>query len=252
MKLFLFLIMLITANYSKAMTTKECVEKFPTIKNVVLAAEPLQRAASGKSKLKFSELLNKATAAEKVANKHRKQIQALGCAEILHDIEPCLKPIGWSCETLPFQVDFDFLIPVKKSIQEEKALLSYQLLKSENVFKVCCNNLGCEEKGVGIPNILFEKNRLDAFVQLAAESSGYSNIALKSLQMSLAGLKVSQCSCETPKEKEMKRIAEELKSSATALNTKVKRAREVQALVNEISQVIAKGFPEKECKNSED
>ncbi|MFN9066471.1 MAG: hypothetical protein ACK5V3_04535, partial [Bdellovibrionales bacterium] len=227
--------------------TKECLTKFPSISGLIKAVEPLKQASNGKSKLKFSELLKKAQEVEKLANRQRTKIQSLGCAEILHDIDPCIKPVDWNCKNQPFGIDFEFLEPVKKSNIEEKAFQSYQLYKSVNLLRVCCGDLGCLDSGLGIPNVLNEKARLLALVQLAGSQGAYADVALKSLELTSSSLSKANCSCPAPKPKESLRISEELTMALSTLDKKSKRTKLVEKSIKPIKEILDKGFPQAEC-----
>lgn len=247
MKKYVLLGMFALSFSSLAISTKECVAKFPSIKSVILAAEPLQNAAAGKSKLKFKDLVAKAKALESLANKKSQAIQSLGCAEILNDIAPCLKPVDWSCEGIPFTVDFDFLTSVKKSTIEEQAFLSYQLYKSSNLFEVCCGDFGCEKGGVGMPNVIFEKNRMQALIQLAIGSGEYSDIAFKSLQLSSDGLKSAKCSCQPPEAPEIEKVSKEMSEAIKGLPTKNKKTKPVTALIQSMAGSLSSSFAKEAC-----
>lgn len=243
----LFFLSFFCSTLSYASSKKECLSKFPSLSGLINAVDPLKNASQGKSKLKFSELVKRAQEVEKLANRQKSKIQALGCAEILHDIEPCLYPIDWNCKNQPFGIDFDFLSSVKKSAAEEKAFASYQLYKSVHLLKVCCNELGCVENGVGLPNVIFEKNRLQALIQLAAANNEYSSVALKSLEMTVSDLKQAQCSCPPPKEQDIQRIMKDIKETLASLDKKSKRAKQTEKTLTPLISFFEKGFPTDEC-----
>jgi hypothetical protein len=248
MSLKIFIFISISSSLLFANTTKECLSKFPSLSGIIKAVEPLKSASEGKTKLKFSELVKKAEEVEKLANRQKSKVQALGCAEILHDIDPCIKPIDWNCKNQPFSVDFDFLKEVKKSEIEKNAFLSYQLYKSVNLLRVCCSDMGCVETGVGIPNVLFEKDRLFGLIQLAGSKGTYSDMALKSLEITASENSKANCSCPPPKPEDSNRIAEELKVALSKLDSKNKRTKQVEKAVKPISEMFQKGFPSEECQ----
>jgi hypothetical protein len=242
-----FLILTVLTHFSLADTTKECLSKFPSLSGVIKAVEPLKTAESGKSKLKFSELVKKAEEIEKLANRQKSKIQALGCAEILHDIDPCIKPIDWNCKNQPFGIDYEFLKKIKKSENEERAFQSYQLYKSVNLLKVCCSDMGCLETGVGVPDVLFEKDRLFSLILLAGSQGSYADVALKSLELSSFGNTKPNCACPPPKPEETLRISEQLTSALATLDSKSKRTKLVKKAIKPLQEMFEKGFPAEEC-----
>ncbi len=241
MKLRIWLLLLVSAQAPGA--TAECVKQFPGLKKTIEAMGPLQEP-----KLGFGKLVAKMKEATAAAETQREEIQKLGCGEAPHEgLDPCLKPLIWSCEGVPFIVDKGFLASVKKTKTEETALLTNQLSEGSNLFGTCCGDFGCHPTGAGVPVLFYDKVKISALAFLADEPGVYGDIALKTLELSAAGIKGATCSCELPQTEDRKEVEQNLDSVAAALPLKSERGKKVSFALTAIAAGFKK-IPKRTCK----
>ncbi len=244
MKILFTLLFLTTP--SLAAGSKPCVEKFPKIRKTIEALQPLQVPGL----LNFKKLVQKIKAAESVVNddKEREALQSIGCGGVSSDaLNICVKPLLWSCEALPFSIDRKFLSEIKKSKTEEQALLTGQLLESENLFATCCGDFGCHPTGVGIPDMFQDKGKAEALTDLALDSGVYGNIAFGTLKASVDGLSRATCGCNIQNGEPLG-IVRTLMAVQVSIKKTNLRANQVHAFYGKIIGMLERGLPKEICK----
>ena len=243
--LFLFLPFL-----ANALETQDCVRKFPSIQKTLEIITPFREAAKGSSRLSFSDLVAMAKDAERTVNSQQADIQKIGCGENADkDLGACILPVSWSCEGIPLSIDLSFLSSVKKTKDEELALVTGQLLKSTDLFQICCGDFGCHPSGIGIPYLFHEKSKIEALANLAVVGGQFGNIAFNSLKLSVSGLETANCSCEPPTAVEdLKQVVENFAVVKSGIRSKSERAKSVSELYARIIAGLKKGVPKVKCR----
>jgi hypothetical protein len=223
---------------------KDCAMKFPKIKKTLETVAPLRVPGSRT----FKELVQIIKVAEKTANAEQEAIQVIGCGINSTDtLDACLKPLIWSCESVPISLDTEFLTHVKKTKTEEQALLADQLLESRDLSNGCCGDFGCHETGAGVPEVFYNKEKSEALAQLAQDTGQFGNIALGSLRATAAGLKKATCSCGAPSHKDFLEIVKMQKAVQASIKIITPRAKQVITYYGEIIFHLEKALKKKEC-----
>lgn len=225
----------------------DCVKKYPSLKKTIEASEPLKLTETGRTKLTFTVYVARAKEALAVANIQSDEIKKLGCEEEISELESCLTPISWSCETHPPFINRLALEKIEKNKIEELAYESDQIWGATNLFNICCGDFGCTEGGVGIPEVFRSERLATALIQLALEKNYFGGIALKSLELSSQALQTAQCACQMRNAKTIKDVIQNLNSAKAQLAKAGSKAQNVINIYSKIAQNLKEKLPKKEC-----